>query len=475
MESYPVTDIGMAARSDETHTFLISTSARVKIFNALNQALATRADTNLFCAHQQPSNAAPQLVKRFCYCFIVLCAVQRLLDWLYWLAFGMEADGLFGSLFCGNIMLMFWAVDLTALSLFVALYCSPFSVSVDGLLGVGKSTLVNRIQEMYPKKSTSRRLKLTPRLDAYEEKVEEHWLRSFYETPKKYAFAFQIERLLHTIYSTTSAQRDMERDRSDISLIDRSTIGNLPFAMLHYASDSFALEDFELYLASLVNKAPYCVDVALLLNAGVDEVYKRVRQRSDSGERDAEKGIPIDYLHRLNEANALICVYAYCKYDYPLIVADWNLLPSVAEVRQAWKKTRLIVYERKARLEGAPLIWKDKGVTQDLLLVACARWIHTFRRAWIELTDMVRKLFNKNSNDDKNKEADEVLPKHGISYACVETEIRYFHSKYNLMRTLDGESIAWKNLERSFTEFLCERCDYESLVEYLESCTQKMF
>ncbi len=197
-------------------------------------------------------------------------------------------------------------------------------VSIDGLIGVGKSTLSALLKGGF---DSTKSLQCV----VFEEKVNTSWLEAFYSKPGEYAFTFQIERLLQTIYGTLSAYKEIDHNLSDVAIIDRSTLGNLPFAMLHFNNKNITPDQFRLYANTLVDSAPYCVDVAVHLQVSVEIAMERIRKRN----RESESDISVQYMYEIDEAMMLISLYAKYRFNYPLLVLKWDTLPVSHE--EPWK------------------------------------------------------------------------------------------------------------------------------------------
>lgn len=182
----------------------------------------------------------------------------------------------------------------------------PHFLAIEGVIGVGKSTLARRIAER-----TGARLVL--------EEVEENpFLESFYRDRKRYAFSCQLFFLLSRFrQQRVLSQPDLFESRIVCDYLFRK---DKIFATLNLSDDEFAL--YDQILPILEHELPR-PDRVVYLQAGLDTLMRRIERRG----RQFEKGIDPAYLQELGEA------YNHFFFHYddaPLLVVNTDAIDFVA-------------------------------------------------------------------------------------------------------------------------------------------------
>lgn len=159
-------------------------------------------------------------------------------------------------------------------------------VCVIGLIGSGKSTLVNN-------------LALRDNYTIFEEPVDNNpFLVDYYKDPARWSFTLQTYYLWERYKQTQEAY--MRSLRGEIVILDSSIYSDAAFAILQYDSHYFTNDEYKTYLnmhSILASKTAY-PDIVIKLELSVEESLNRINKRS----RDCENNIPIQYLKDLNEA-----------------------------------------------------------------------------------------------------------------------------------------------------------------------------
>jgi len=162
-----------------------------------------------------------------------------------------------------------------------ALGQAPDFIVVEGPIGVGKTSLVNRLADSLACPSLLERAEDNP------------FLERFYQDARSAAFPAQLHFLFQRSRQLEQLkQRDLFASRlvADF-LFDKDRL----FAELNLAREELALYD-EVY-SRLAMEAPQ-PDLVVYLQAPVDVLMQRVRKRG----RGAEKALSADYLARLSAA-----------------------------------------------------------------------------------------------------------------------------------------------------------------------------
>jgi deoxyadenosine/deoxycytidine kinase len=181
----------------------------------------------------------------------------------------------------------------------------PTFLTIEGVIGVGKSTLARLIAE---------------RLDArvVEEEVEENpFLESFYRDRRRYAFSCQIFFLLSR-YRQQRALRQPDLFQSRI-VCDYLFRKDRIFATLNLDEDEMVLYDQILPLMERELPRP---DRVVYLQASLDTLLRRIERRGRSFEKDMDP----EYLRALSEA------YNHFFFHYeeaPLLVVNTDAIDFV--------------------------------------------------------------------------------------------------------------------------------------------------
>lgn len=191
-------------------------------------------------------------------------------------------------------------------------------IAIEALIGAGKSTLVSKLAE---------RDSLMP---FFEPVTANPFLNLYYEDPKRWAYAMQVN-LLFLRYRM-SLEAYLRSLRGETCVLDRSIYGDAAFALVQKWDGYFTDAEFESYRSmheTLVPQLAY-PDLIFWLEISPEAVVERIKKRS----RDCEAGLPLDYLKKLNEAYQI--VLAQLSQHTKIIRIDAN--PDAETVYQTVKK-----------------------------------------------------------------------------------------------------------------------------------------
>ena len=152
-------------------------------------------------------------------------------------------------------------------------------IVVDGVVGVGKSTLMNILAERG--------------LTAFAEPVVDNpILEKFYYDRARYAFPLQV------FFLNKRFKHIKEASAIDGCVLDRSIYGDVIFAKMLCDKGEMSVEEYELYKELLENmlehvKAP---KLMVYLEVSVDEAMRRIKKRG----RDYEQVVERAYWEELN-------------------------------------------------------------------------------------------------------------------------------------------------------------------------------
>lgn len=182
----------------------------------------------------------------------------------------------------------------------------PFIISIEGIIGAGKTTFGQSLYE-YLLKHTNCPVRF------YQEPFNQDLLIQFINNPQKYAYTFQL-------YMLTRRQLNFElaRQFEGISIIDRSLTGDYVFAHLQNELGNINDEEFAIYKQLYQQFQSFIPDKIIYLNVSTDIAMHRIKTR----DRDGENAYTTEYLTNLYRSyktvlNEHMCVD--CIYDL-----DWD-------------------------------------------------------------------------------------------------------------------------------------------------------
>lgn len=200
-------------------------------------------------------------------------------------------------------------IDVDDTKLFPRSGKHPFIVSLEGNIGAGKSTIVEKLQQKYLLPLEERRTyfgKLAEEKIVFMQEPVDVWtsicdsetgesiLEKFYKDPKTYSFAFQV-----MVYNThLEAFRKAVRENPDCVLLvcERSIdAGRHIFAQM--LRDDGMIDDvsFQVYAKLFDSTAgEFPLDAILHLDVEPKICLERIAKRS----REGEGGIPLEYLEK---------------------------------------------------------------------------------------------------------------------------------------------------------------------------------
>lgn len=194
-------------------------------------------------------------------------------------------------------------------------------IVVDGVVGSGKTTLMNILTEELG-------------VSGFEEPVTDNpILGKFYHDRKRYAFPLQIFFLNRRFRMLKEAQ-----ENKSSSVMDRSIYGDVIFAKLLHDGGDMETDEFMLYQDLLTNMLDHIQAPKLMiyLRADVDTAIGRIESRG----RDYEQIVERDYWERLNkEYEDYFSAYNLSKL---LIIEakDYNIIDSMEDRKKVVEMVR---------------------------------------------------------------------------------------------------------------------------------------
>lgn len=154
-------------------------------------------------------------------------------------------------------------------------------IIIEGLIGIGKTTLVNMLGQKQAAKLV------------FEQFEENPFLEKFYENQDRYAFQTELSFLA----SRYKQQQNIQSRElfSSLTIADYMFQKNRIFAGLTLKGDELALYDS---IYRIMHEQAPQPDLIVYLTAGMEQVMNNIRKRG----RSYEQNISMEYLSALNQA-----------------------------------------------------------------------------------------------------------------------------------------------------------------------------
>lgn len=159
-------------------------------------------------------------------------------------------------------------------------------ICVSGLIGAGKSTLVNKLAS-------------NNNYTIFEEPVDSNpFLTDYYKDPARWSFTLQVYYLWERYKQAQEAF--MRSIRGETVVLDSSLYSDFAFAILQHESGYFNDSEYKTYLNmhKIVASQTAYPELFIWLGLTPEHTFERIKKRS----RDCESSIPIEYLRNLDKA-----------------------------------------------------------------------------------------------------------------------------------------------------------------------------
>jgi deoxyadenosine/deoxycytidine kinase len=194
---------------------------------------------------------------------------------------------------------------------------------VDGIIGSGKTTLVNDC--LYPIfTDMGYRVCIIP--EPVDQWQQDGILKKFYEDPKRYAYHFQTKAFLDRVKLCRDIYNE-KKDNTDIFILERSIFTDCIFMENLYSSgtvDDMEMKHYREWWNLWRDVIPFHPHYFIYLRPSLDECMNRVRERS----RNGEEGISKDYQLDLLKQHDMFFIHKYVQvtddYRAPVIVIEDN-------------------------------------------------------------------------------------------------------------------------------------------------------
>lgn len=179
---------------------------------------------------------------------------------------------------------------------------APITISIEGNIGSGKTTLVNKIEEIVNNNVFKKKIKvLREPVDIWTKvkntETDETILQAFYRDSKTFAFPFQI--LVFNTRLTEYKRIINENPNCDIIFCERSleSDSNI-FAKMLYDDSLIDNMSYQIYRHLYeTSKLEFPIDKVLFMNVEPEVCKTRIKERGRVG----EENIPLDYLEKCHD------------------------------------------------------------------------------------------------------------------------------------------------------------------------------
>ena len=177
-------------------------------------------------------------------------------------------------------------------------------ISIEGLIGCGKSTLVTN-------------LCIKRNYVPFFEPVETNpYLEDYYKDPKRFAFTMQVHLLWERYKMFQNAYyRSLQ---GEVCVLDRSPQGDYAFALVQDMDGYFTKNEFTTYqnMNKILHSQMASSDLMIWLDISPKEAVERIKKRS----RECECSISLEYLEHLYKA--YITVIGILKKRTNVVIVD---------------------------------------------------------------------------------------------------------------------------------------------------------
>lgn len=204
----------------------------------------------------------------------------------------------------------------------------PLIVSIEGNIGSGKSTFINKLEKYIQENDTDKNIFfLSEPVDEWlniKDENDEHILSKFYNNQEKYSFTFQMMAYISRLNKLKEAIDNLKKSDNPIIITERSLMTDkYVFAQMLYDENKIEKIEFEIYKKwfNSFNKETE-IDKVIYIASKPEICYDRVKLR----DRDGEENIPLDYLTKChNYHESMIEILKNDNKDIVLLNGNDNI------------------------------------------------------------------------------------------------------------------------------------------------------
>lgn len=192
------------------------------------------------------------------------------------------------------------------------------TIAIEGLLGVGKSTLCDKISAVYESNANARPYQVL------KEYVNDKFLQLFYTETDKYAFSFQVFMVCYRIQQVSVGRL---RKNDEIVYCDRSPVGDFVFGYVNHYREKISDKEFIVYKKILSDAK--CAPFGEVADSFMDEYWylwdspRACADRVQNGRLGAEKVIPLDYYTLIDNVYFILMLHLAIQ-GHPVYVFGWS-------------------------------------------------------------------------------------------------------------------------------------------------------
>lgn len=207
-------------------------------------------------------------------------------------------------------------------------------IAMEGLIGIGKSTLSLKMKEDYPDEC-----------EIYSEETNESFLQLFYSNPAKYGFAMQWGMLKSRLFQLRLSQHDTKHGRwpyRELYFWDRSMVGDYIFALLNHLKGSLSREEMKVYESEFggsfknAKSIPHFKDIDLFVLMS-DEPSQCKYRLENVRKNTSESSIPLDYYEGLDDIHFYAFMKMLTEKLAKVVVQVWGQYNQTAETRALYE------------------------------------------------------------------------------------------------------------------------------------------